>query len=163
VGRRRAQGGPSSTTKVSGARDPAPPPSKLPLARGAALSLSLPPLISVLVHCARCHVPWHADNGALLELTEDVQIWKVMSEYAVAPVSSGGSGGSSLKRDGGGARRRQGVCDGRDDEAPLLQLRDGRDSPTARRRPEEIRQQRLPRRASANRVRSGANMPRSGL
>jgi hypothetical protein len=34
--------------------------------------LSLPPLISVLVHCARCRVPWHADGGALLELTEDV-------------------------------------------------------------------------------------------
>jgi hypothetical protein len=60
-------------------------------------SLSLPPLISVLIHCARCRVPWHADNGALLELTDDVQIWKAMSEYAVAPVSSGGSGGSSLK------------------------------------------------------------------
>jgi hypothetical protein len=50
--------------------------------------LSLPPLIFVLVHCARCHVPWHADGGALLELTEDVQIWKAMSEYAAAPVSS---------------------------------------------------------------------------
>jgi hypothetical protein len=81
----------------------------------------------------------------------------------VAPVSSGGSGGSSLKRDGGGARRRQGVRGGRGDEAPLLQLHDGRDSPTARRRPEEIRQQRLPRRASASRARSGANVPRSGL
>jgi hypothetical protein len=67
------------------------------------LSLSLPPLISVLIHCAMCRVPWQADNGALLELTEDVQIWKAMSEYAVAPVSSGSS---SLKRDGGGARRR---------------------------------------------------------
>jgi hypothetical protein len=41
-------------------------------------------------------VPWHADGGALLELTEDIKIWKVMSEYAlrsqaaatVAPVSS---------------------------------------------------------------------------
>jgi hypothetical protein len=66
-------------------------------------------------------VPWHADNGALLELTEDVQIWKVMSEYAVAPVSSGDSGGSSLKRDGGGAQRRQGVHGGRGDEAPLLE------------------------------------------
>jgi hypothetical protein len=52
---------------------------------------------------------------------EDVQIWKAMSEYAVAPVSSGGSGGSSLKRDGGGARRRQGVCGGQGDEAPLLE------------------------------------------
>jgi hypothetical protein len=97
---------------------------------GAPPSLSLPPLISVLVHCARCCVPWHADNGALLELTKDVQIWKAMSEYAVAPVSSGGSGGSSLKRDRGGARRRQGLRGGRCDEAPLLQLRDGRDSPT---------------------------------
>jgi hypothetical protein len=86
-----------------------------------------------------------------------------MSEYAVAPVSSGGSGGSSLKRDGGGARRRQGVRGGRGDEAPLLQLRDGRDSPTARWRPKEIRQQRLPRRASASRARSGANVPRSEL
>jgi hypothetical protein len=45
-----------------------------------------------------------------------------MSEYAVAPVSSGGS---SMKRDRGGARRRQGVRGGRGDEAPLLQLRDG--------------------------------------
>jgi hypothetical protein len=49
------------------------------------------------------------------------------------------------------------------EEAPLLQLRDGRNSPTARRRLEEIRQQRLPRRASASRARSGANVPRSGL
>jgi hypothetical protein len=73
---------------------------------GAALSLSLPPLISALVHCARCHVPWHADDGALLELMEDVEIWKVMSEYATTPVSSGGSGSSGLKRDGGGARQR---------------------------------------------------------
>jgi hypothetical protein len=58
----------------SGARDPALPSgspssttsscsSKLPPARGAALSLSLPPLISVLVHCVRCRMPWHADNG----------------------------------------------------------------------------------------------------
>jgi hypothetical protein len=66
-------------------------------------------------------VPWHVDNGALLKLMEDVQIWKAMSEYAVAPVSNGGSGGSSLKRDGCGARRRQGVCGGRGDEAPLLE------------------------------------------
>jgi hypothetical protein len=58
---------------------------------------------------------------ALLELTEDVQIWKVMSEYAVAPVSSSGSGGSSLKRDRCGAQRRQGVHDGRGDEASLLE------------------------------------------
>jgi hypothetical protein len=94
---------------------------------GAPPSLSLPPLISVRVHCARCRVRWHADNGALLELTEDVQIWKAMSKYVVALVSSGGSGGSSLKRDGGGARRWQGVCGGRGDEAPLLQLCDGRD------------------------------------
>jgi hypothetical protein len=86
--------------------------------------LSLPPLISILVHCARCRVSWHADNGALLELTEDVEIWKAMSEYAVAPVSSGDSGGSSLKRDGGGARRRQGVHGGRGDEASLLEAVD---------------------------------------
>jgi hypothetical protein len=79
-------------------------------------SLSLPPLISVLVHCARCRVPWHADNGSLKRR------W-------CSAVSSGGSGGSSLKRDGGGARR----------------------------------QQRLPRRASVSRARSGANVPRSGL
>jgi hypothetical protein len=59
--------------------------------------LSLPPLISVLIHYARYRVPWDADGGALLKLTEDVQIWKAMSEYAVAPVSSGGSGGSGLK------------------------------------------------------------------
>jgi hypothetical protein len=115
----------------SGAWDPAPPSeppsptasscsSKLPPAR-APPSLSLPPLISVLVHCARCRMPWHADNGTLLELTEDVQIWKAMSEYAVAPVSSGGSDVSSLKRDGCGARRRQGVRGGRGDEAPLLE------------------------------------------
>jgi hypothetical protein len=68
--------------------------------------LSLLPLISILIHYARCHVPWHADSGALLELMEDVQIWKAMSEYAAAPVSSGGGGGSALKRDGGGAQRR---------------------------------------------------------
>jgi hypothetical protein len=70
-------------------------------------------------------VPWHADGGALLELTEDVQIWKAMWEYAAAPVSSGGSGGSGLKRDGGGARRRQEVRDsqdGRGDDAPPLLL-----------------------------------------
>jgi hypothetical protein len=36
--------------------------------------LSLPPLISVLIHCVRCRVPWHTDGSALLELTEDVQI-----------------------------------------------------------------------------------------
>jgi hypothetical protein len=108
-------------------------------------------------------VPWHADNGALLELMEDIQIWKAMSEYVVAPVSSGDSGGSSLKRDGDGARRRQGVRGGRGDEAPLLQLCDGRDSPTARWRPEEIQQQRLPRRTSVSRARSGANVARSGL
>jgi hypothetical protein len=34
--------------------------------------LSLPPLISVLVHYARCRVLWHAEDGALLELMEDV-------------------------------------------------------------------------------------------
>jgi hypothetical protein len=45
-----------------------------------------------------------------------------MSEYAAAPVSSGGSGGFGLKRDGGGARRRQGVHGNRGDEAPLLPL-----------------------------------------
>jgi hypothetical protein len=33
-------------------------------------------------------VPWHADGGALLELTKDIQIWKAMSEYSAAPVSS---------------------------------------------------------------------------
>jgi hypothetical protein len=49
-------------------------------------------------------VPWHADGDTLLELTEDVQIWKAMSEYTVTPVSSGGSVGSGLKRDRGGAR-----------------------------------------------------------
>jgi hypothetical protein len=102
----------------SGAWDPAqpsgPPSStasscscKLPLL-GAPPSLSLPPLISVLVHCAGCRVPWHADNGGLK--------WRWCSA-----VSSGGSSGSSLKRDGGGARRRQGVRDGRGDEAPLLE------------------------------------------
>jgi hypothetical protein len=87
--------------------------------------LSLPPLISVLVHCVRCHMSWHADGGMLLVLTEDVQIWKAMSEYAAAPVSSGGSGDSGLKQDGGGARRRQGIRGGRGgqgDEAPLLPL-----------------------------------------
>jgi hypothetical protein len=57
-------------------------------------------------------VSWHADGGALLELMEDVQICKVMSEYAVAPVSS----------DGGGAWRRQGVHSSQGDEAPLLPL-----------------------------------------
>jgi hypothetical protein len=65
-------------------------------------------------------VPWHADGSTLLELTEDVQIWKAMSEYAAAPVSGGDSSG--LKRDGGGAQRRQGVRSGRGDEAPLLPL-----------------------------------------
>jgi hypothetical protein len=69
--------------------------SKLPLL--GLRSLSLPPLISILVHCVRCHVPRHADGGTLLELTEDVQIWKAMSEYAAAPVSCDGSGGSGLK------------------------------------------------------------------
>jgi hypothetical protein len=115
----------------SGAWDLAPPSgppssaasscsSKLPPAR-ALPSLSLSPLISALVHCTRCHMPWHADNGALLELMEDVQIWKAMSEYAVAPVSSGGSDGSSLKRDRGGAQWRQGVRGSRGDEAPVLE------------------------------------------
>jgi hypothetical protein len=33
-------------------------------------------------------VSWHADDGALLELTKDIQIWKTMSEYSAAPVSS---------------------------------------------------------------------------
>jgi hypothetical protein len=33
-------------------------------------------------------VPRHADGGTLLELTEDVKIWNVMSEYAAAPISS---------------------------------------------------------------------------
>jgi hypothetical protein len=75
---------------------------------GAPPSLSLPPLISVLVHCARYHVPWHTDNGGL-------------KRWWCSAVSSGGSGGSSLKRDGGGARRRQGVRGGRGDEAPLLE------------------------------------------
>jgi hypothetical protein len=46
--------------------------SKLPLL--GRRPLSLPSLISVLVHCARCRVPWHTDGSALLELTEDVQI-----------------------------------------------------------------------------------------
>jgi hypothetical protein len=103
----------------SGARDLAPPSgppsstasscsSKLPPTRGAALSLSLSPLISVLIHCARCRVPWHADNGGLKRR------W-------CSAVSSGDSGGSSLKRDGGGAWRRQGVRGGRGDEAPLLE------------------------------------------
>jgi hypothetical protein len=100
-----------------------------------------------------------------------------MSEYAVAPVSSGG-GGSSLKRDGGGAQRRK--------EYAMVeamrphcsrQSRRSHCSPsprrphcsncatveTLRRRPEEIRQQRLPRRTSACRARSGPNVPRSEL
>jgi hypothetical protein len=103
----------------SGARDPAPPSgppsstasscsSKLPLLLGAPPFLSLPPLIFVLVHCTRCRVPWHADNGGLK--------WRWCSA-----VSSGNNDGSSLKRDGGGARWWQGVRGGRGDEAPLLE------------------------------------------
>jgi hypothetical protein len=102
----------------SGARDPALPSgptssmasscsSKLPPCSGRR-PLSLSPLISILVHCARCRMPWHADNGGLKRR------W-------CSAVSSGGSGGSSLKQDGGGARQRQGVRGGRGDEAPLLE------------------------------------------
>jgi hypothetical protein len=75
---------------------------------GAPPSLSLPPLISVLVHCARCRVTWHADNGGLKRR------W-------CSAVSSGGSSGSSVKRDRSGARWWQGVRNGRGDEAPLLE------------------------------------------
>jgi hypothetical protein len=69
------QAGPSPpSARVS----PSGPPSSVASSCSSKLTLleccplSLPPHISVLVHCARCRVPWHADGGALLELTEDV-------------------------------------------------------------------------------------------